>query len=167
MPHRRFALATALAGLLAAVPAAAQHQHEGQKPAQAAEEHDMKGMMQGPWKELNAFHHLLHESHHPLMQSGDLAPARQHAAHLAEAAAAWAASGAPEACAGVDTAKVAALAAQAKALADLVAGGGADADVKAAVDAIHDGFKPLNKACRSEGMKEGMKKMKMKKKDGR
>lgn len=161
-----------LATLVLAAPAAAQEHKHGQKPDTSAMkqdmkgmqhgmkggmqhhmkgmQHDMKGMMkmeEGPWKELNAFHTLLHQSHHPLMQSQDLGPAREHAEHLAAAADAWAASTAPSECAAVDLDKVRGVAADARAFAKLVAANGGDDEVKSALNLLHDRFRAVHQAC--------------------
>jgi hypothetical protein len=144
--NRGWTLAALVVGLT--LPAAAQHRHEA-AGAKQHERHDMKGMMDGPWKELTEFHKLLHESHHPLMESGDLAPARHHAEHLALAAEGWARSAAPAECAKADLSeRVSALAPESRAFAKLVAEGGADDRVKAALDGIHDRFEALHGACR-------------------
>ena len=143
-----------LATLALAAPVAAQeHKHE-QKHDMKGMKHDMKDMMkmeEGPWKELNAFHSMLHESHHPLMQSKDLTPARQHAEHLATAAEAWAASSAPAECSAVEMEEVRGLAVDARTFAKLVAANGADDEVKTALNALHERFGAVHKACPPKG----------------
>lgn len=142
-------LAGALAALVAIGPAAAQqHQHQQHRHGP---EHQGPGQMnmETAWKELNGFHSLMHLSHQPLMQSGDVAPARRVAADLAAAAERLAAAPVPEACSGEDLAGQAAkLAEAAKAFATAVAEGADDAAVKAGVQHVHDLMEPLMKACR-------------------
>jgi hypothetical protein len=145
---RTAVILAALAVIGLAVPAAAQHRPHAPGGRQH-EPQDMKAMMAGPWKELNDFHRLLHESHHPLMESGDLDPARHHAEDLALAAESWARSSPPAECPGAGLSeKVAALATESRAFAKLVAGEAADEQVKAALVAIRDRFAALHRACR-------------------
>jgi hypothetical protein len=122
-----------------------------QRPAHHAPHHGPG--MNTAWRELNEFHSLLRTSHHPLMESGDLGPARSNAALLAKAADAWAASTAPAGChAPVDIGdKVAALAADARIFADLVAKNGTDEEVKAALEKVHGQFQITHRACLPTG----------------
>ncbi len=149
-------LALAVAGMAMAAPIAAQQHQHGQQNRQGQHQGGMQGERRGmetPWRELNGFHSLLHLSHHPLMQSNDLAPARRNAGLLADAAEAWAASTAPAECSGVDQEQVKALATEARAYAALVDAQGSDDDVKAALGRIHDRFETLHKACMPKGHK--------------
>jgi hypothetical protein len=98
---------------------------------------------------------------HPAAK-GDLAPARRHAARLAERAEAWAAdptTGAPAACTDQATRdRVAALATDARAFATLAAATPAadDATLTAALRALHDRFEPIEHGCGGEhGMEHG------------
>jgi hypothetical protein len=136
-------VATAMGAMpLAAQPPAGQHQHccPGM-------------MMETPWRELNGFHSILHLSHEPLMRSGDLAPARRNASLLAKAADSWAASAAPAECsAPADIGeKLAALATDVRAYAELAEKGGTDEEVKAALGKIHDQFQVTHRACMPMG----------------
>jgi len=147
---RALGLTGILAALLVVAPAAAQqHQHQHQR---GHEQQAGKMGMDTGWKELNGFHSLMHLSHQPLMQSGDVAPARRVAADLAAAAAALAKSPVPATCSGDDLAeRTAKLAEQARAFAKLVADGADDDAVKAGVNEVHDLVEPIMKACRMKG----------------
>lgn len=148
-----------------ATPAAAQqHQHGAKadtgkgKAPQHGMQHDTKGhVMASPWKEMDDFHAVLGGTFHPAADKGDVAPLKANAQTLADKAAAWAASSAPAACAS--EANTQAVTKIARATADLAAkvkGGAADADLKAAITAIHDTFETVEHACPPGGMK-GMK----------
>lgn len=141
-------LTAIVAALLAVGPLVAQqHKHqpgENQKPGQMS--------MSTDWKELNGFHSLMHLSHQPLMQSGDVAPARRVAGDLATAAEALAKSTVPASCSGDDLAdRTRDLAEKARAFAKLVADGADDDAVKTGVNEIHDVMEPIMKACRKMG----------------
>src|SRR5512139_472255 len=80
-----------------AAPLAAQ---DTTKPKPDAAKMGMMGMMadhmMGPWKEMNAFHHVMAATWHPASsEKADLAPLKVHARDLVKAADAWAASKAP------------------------------------------------------------------------
>jgi len=154
MTSKRISLTLALAAAIGlAVPAVAQqhqhHRHGGQQG---------KGRMQGmempttPWKELKAFHSIMHGSRHPIMEQGDFGPARGLADELAATADSLAASTPPTECQGEG------LAEQARKVADaahellaLVQKEGADDEVKADVEKVHAAFQPLMRACRPRG----------------
>lgn len=138
---KRVALTLAIGALLAGPVAAQQHQH-GMK-------HDGTMPKKSGWVELDAFHAVLHTSHHAMMQDGDVGPARKAAATMAEAAGRWASSTPPAECkAPADTkAKVDALVTEAEEFAKLVAGEASDADVKAGLDKLHRVFMPAHMTC--------------------
>jgi hypothetical protein len=158
-------MATLLA--VAASPAAAQqHQHGAKadtakaktmKHDMAGGAHDMKGHMPSPWKEMDAFHAVLGSTFHPAADKGDFAPLKAAAQTLADKATAWAASPAPAACAtDANKQAVTRIASSTADLAAKVRSGGSDAELKAAITAIHDTFETVEHACPPGGMK-GMK----------
>jgi hypothetical protein len=88
------------------------------------------------------------EAWHPAKDAGNLAPARERAVTLADAAKVWAGSKVPSAC---DTKPVrdavAGVATDTRAFADLVAKPAADSVLKSALSALHDRFEIANTAC--------------------
>lgn len=179
---RAYAFA-ALATLLVAVPASAQQHQHGAKPDSAAKakemkhnmkghdmkghdmkgdgmkgEHDMKGHMMSPWKEMDAFHAVLGGTFHPAADKGDLTPLKSNAQTLADKGKAWAGSTPPAACASDDNKKAVATIAGATAdLAEKVKSGAADATLTAAITAIHDTFEKVEHSCVAKGDMKGMK----------
>lgn len=160
----RLALPAGAALVLVAAPARAQH--AGHHPAPAAAKGDSAGAhashgavkkdghhAAGGWKEMDAFHTVMAETWHPASRSDDLKPLRARAGALAEAARAWAAAVVPGACDTPATrATIAGLATDARALADLVAKPAAtDAQLKAALKALHDRFEPVEQGCTPGG----------------
>ncbi|HEX4935293.1 MAG TPA: hypothetical protein VFV33_19050 [Gemmatimonadaceae bacterium] len=175
---RASAFASLLAVAVMAAPAAAQHQHgakpDSAKPEKPAMKHDMGGMkhdmagmkhemggkdhMATAWKEMDAFHAVLAGTFHPAADKGDFAPLKANAQALADKARAWAGSTAPATCATDEHKKtVESIATSAADLATKVKGGAPDADLKAAITAIHDRFETVEHAC---GGMNGMKGMK-------
>jgi hypothetical protein len=166
--RRSLSTALALVALLAvaATPVVAQqHQHGAKADTGKAKTmkhdmaggHDMKGHMASPWKEMDAFHAVLGGTFHPAADKGDFAPLKANAQALADKAAAWAASTAPAACATeANKQAVAKVASSTSDLAAKVKSGAADAELKAAITAIHDTFETVEHACPPGGMK-GMK----------
>lgn len=149
----------ALVVLASTSAVAQQHQHGAKADTGKAKamQHDMKGHMASPWKEMDAFHAVLGGTFHPAADKGDFAPLKANAQALADKAAAWAASTAPAACAtDANKQAVAKVSSGAADLAAKVKGGAADADLKAAITAIHDTFETVEHACPPGGMK-GMK----------
>lgn len=124
-------------------------------PAMAQEHKEMKhdegkGMMQTAWKEMNAFHAVMHLMHQPLMKSGDLTQVKGHASHLAQLADSWAKSKAPAECHAPANAaeSVTGFAAEVAAFAKTVEAGGADDQLKAGFDKVHDKFETLHGVCK-------------------
>jgi hypothetical protein len=142
--------------LLLAAPAAARAQHAGHHPAPAAADSakvTKDAHAAGGWKEMDAFHTQLAATWHPASKSDDLKPLRERAGALADAARAWAAAAVPKACDTPETrTTVAALATDARALADLVAKPTTtDAQLKASLKALHDRFEPVEQGCAPGG----------------
>lgn len=152
--------------VLLAVPAAARAQHAGHHPAPAtadsAKAHAGHAAMTvtkdapraaGGWTEMDAFHDVLAATWHPASKGDDLKPLRAKAGALADAARAWAAAAVPKACDTPAThTTIAALATDARALADLAATPTAtDAQLKASLKALHDRFEPVAHGCASGG----------------
>ena len=125
----------------------------GAAPAVAQSHGEHAGMHHSSgWKELDDFHLLMMQTWHPAKQQNDLAPVRAKAADMARAAEAWAASTPPEKCAGEEPKQaVARIAADSKALAELVEREGSDAEVKAALAALHDTFETVEHGCAGGG----------------
>lgn len=152
---RRLVLAFGLT--LLATPAFAQgHGQHAPAPAtrgEAASHAGGHGMEHASgWKELDEFHALMMATWHPAKQSDDLAPARAKAADMATAAGAWLASAPPEHCDTYATGRaVSGIEADARALAALVARAGSDAEVKAALAALHDRFEQVMHGCAAGG----------------
>lgn len=144
-------LVSILAAAALAAPLTAQQHRHGQQGHQGR----VQGMagMETAWKELNAFHALLHASHEPVMRAGDLTAARATAASLAEAADTWAKSTAPAECkAPADIGeKLAALVTEARAYAKLAADQVADDQLKAGLDRVHDRFRTAHRGCMPMG----------------
>ena len=147
--------------LLLAAPVAARAQHAGHTAAPAAKADSAKAHAghdavrkdaphaAGGWKEMDAFHNVLAATWHPASKSDDLKPLRARAGALADAARAWAAAAVPKACDTPATrSTIAALATDARALADLVAKpASTDAQLKASLKALHDRFEPVEHGC--------------------
>jgi hypothetical protein len=99
------------------------------------------------WKELDSFHEIMAASYHPLMDSGNLAPARKLINEMADEAAKWSASPLPE---KVDNDKVKSnlekLKTDTRALADEIKNGATDEVVKEKLTAIHTLFHHLSEA---------------------
>lgn len=141
-------LGLTLALLAVAAPAAAQdhgahgQQAQGSQPAQHAMQHS------SGWQALDDFHMLMMATWHPAKQRDDLAPTREKAAAMAEAAAAWMASSPPEKCATYEAGKVVAtVAADSRALAGMVQGNATDAELKTALAALHETFEKVMHGC--------------------
>jgi hypothetical protein len=113
-----------------------------------ATDHAMSG-----WKEMDAFHQHMMQAWHPAKQQHDVAPARTHAAPMADAAEAWARAAVPKACDTPATRDaVAAIARDARAFAQLVARPAVpDAEVRQALAALHERFEPVEHGCAPGG----------------
>lgn len=161
-------LAAAIVTLAASSVQAQQHQH-GAKPDSADKraakgagmQHDMSKMserMMSPWKEMDAFHAVLGGTFHPAADKGDFAPLKANAQTLADKAKSWAGSTAPATCATQENTKaVGTIAASTATLAEKVMSGASDADLKAAITAIHDTFETVEKSCMPKHDMKGMK----------
>jgi hypothetical protein len=158
--------------LLFAAPA--QAQHEGHHPAptkadsaKAHAAHAAHGTptavkkdaphAAGGWKEMDAFHNVMAATWHPAGQKNDLKPLRAQAGALADAARTWAAAPVPKACDTPATRRtIAGLAADSRALADLVAKpASTDAELKTALRALHDRFETVEESCKPAGASHG------------
>jgi hypothetical protein len=132
--------------------ASAQHEHppvkvEKDKPAAARGGHAQEHM--SGWKELDAYHMIMMQVWHPAKEKGDLAPIRAQAGKLADAADAWANATVPSACDTPDNrANIAKVRTESRALVAL-AGSGGDADLKAALAAVHERFELVNRGCKA------------------
>ena len=152
----RFALLAA-ALLAGAAPLAAQTKTtdpKATKPADHGAHHKAesgKDHANSGWKELDGYHQLMMTTWHPASAKNDLAPIREHAAHMADAAKLLAASKGPKGC---DTPAVKSATAKllpaTQGVADLVARKADDATVKAALKALHDSFETVE-GCASGG----------------
>jgi len=129
-------LTAALAALLFATPSAAQMGQGGGQPLVG-------------WKELDNYHMLMMATWHPVKQQGELAPLRELAPQMVEAAEAIVGSAAPTAC---DTPELkqagTALVAETKKVAALVEQKANDALLALAMVKLHDGFEVLQKGCK-------------------
>ena len=131
--------------------ASAQHEHppvkvEKDKPAAGHSGHSQEHM--SGWKELDAYHMVMMQVWHPAKEKGDLAPIRGQAGKLADAADVWARATVPSACDTPDNrANIATIRTESRALVTL-AGSGSDADLKAALAAVHERFELVNRGCK-------------------
>lgn len=109
------------------------------------------------WKELDSFHDVMAAVFHPLKDSGNLAPAKQHAAHLAEEAARLAASSLPQEINNDEMkSKLEKLKTDSQSLADEIAKGAPDDVVKEKLTALHEQFhKIMEAASGGHGHHEG------------
>ena len=130
--------------------AAAQHEHQPtkvEKDKPAAHAGHSQEHMSG-WKELDAYHMVMMQVWHPAKEKGDLAPIRAQAAKLADAADVWAAAAVPSACdTPANRSNIAKVKAESRALVAL-ASNGTDAEIKAALAALHDRFELVNRGCK-------------------
>jgi hypothetical protein len=121
------------------------------QPAMPPMQHDMtamKGMATSAgWKEFDAFHALLMSITTPA-RSGDLKPAREKAAELVTAAAAWAGSKGPVKCDNTQARRwMPMVVRNAKAVAKVVDEHGTDANLKSALDLTHSEFEKVATPC--------------------
>ena len=150
----RLVVPSAVAALaLSAASAGAQHagHHGAADTAKAQAAHAASG-----WKEMDAFHQLMMATWHPAQGKSDLAPTRAQAGAMADAARAWAAAAVPKACDTPATrTALSQLATDSRALADLAMKPATpDAELKAALKALHDRFEPLEHGCAPAGAKK-------------
>ncbi len=105
------------------------------------------------WAELDAYHNVMSQTFHPA-EDGKLEPIRKRAGELAEKAKQWLESKPPKV---YDTADIKALLvklnAESKALADAIANGAKDEQLKKDLTALHDSFHEIIGACRDEKKK--------------
>ena len=113
----------------------------------------MQGGMKSGWGELDAFHSLLMATWHPA-EKDSLALARSLAATLSAAADAWVKSKGPKACDNAALRReLPGIVASTKAFANVATNPAKDADVKAALQKVHDGFEKAAMPCLMAGMK--------------
>jgi len=148
-------LARSFAFLIVVAPIALSAQ-DGPKPKpDSAKPAMMEDHMMGPWKEMNAFHHVMGATWHPASQKNDLAPLRAHAKDMVTAADAWAASkppAMPASCGSEDVRSAATkVARESRALAAMLDAGTDDMRLKAALKGVHDAFEVAEKACGGHG----------------
>jgi len=126
----------------------------------AGMKHDMSKMGQGGsmemksgWVELDAFHALLMATWHPA-QKDSLAPARSLAPTLVASVAAWAKSKGPATCDNAAARQVLpGVVTDVNGFGAVVARKATDAEVKAALKKVHDGFEKVAMPCMMGGMK--------------
>jgi hypothetical protein len=105
-------------------------------------------MASSGWKELDNFHVLIAATWHPIEKSNDFKPARQKAAELADAAQAWSSSKVPAACNTKQTRDaMAAVALEARILANHVVQKASDDTVRRAMKTIHSRFETAERNC--------------------
>jgi hypothetical protein len=120
---------------------------EKDRPASGHSMEHMSG-----WKELDAYHMVMMGVWHPAKESNDLKPIRARADSLAIAGDAWAKAAVPKSCDSPENrANIARVNADSKALAAKVKDG-SDADVMAALKALHDRFELVNRGCKAHHM---------------
>lgn len=115
----------------------------------------MADHLAGAWKEMNAFHALLAATWHPAEQKNDLGPLKAKLPDLVKAAETWGASTPPmmpHSCRS-DAARdaVRRVTRGARSLAALADSGAVDAQLKATLKDVHDGFEVVEKACGGHG----------------
>ena len=136
-----FAFALGLMTSAAALPLAAQ---APATPAPKSMEHH--GASSG-WKELDAFHELMAAAWHPA-KSGDLKVIRVKADSLSASAKVWAASKVPAACDKKEIRDaIADVVTGSAKVAQLVTSNGADADVRTALQDVHERFEVVEHGC--------------------
>lgn len=124
--------------------------HAGQhQPAQGAHAaHGGSNEHMSGWKALDDYHMVMMGVWHPAKEAKDLKPIRARAGALAERAAALVGAAIPAACdTPANRENLAKVGKESAALAKLVASG-SDADVFAALKALHDRFELVNRSCK-------------------
>lgn len=100
------------------------------------------------WKELESFHKVMADVFHPLKDSGNLAPIKQHASHLAEEAERLASSSLPEKLNNDEMkSSLEKLKTDARSLADEIARGASDEIVKEKLTVLHEQFHKIMEAA--------------------
>lgn len=106
------------------------------------------------WAELDSYHEIMSQTFHPA-EEGKLEPIRKLAGELAARSQKWLASTPPKI---YDTPNIKAilvkLNAESKALADSIAKGAKDEQIKTDLTALHDRFHEIMGACREEKKKQ-------------
>jgi hypothetical protein len=107
------------------------------------------------WKEMETFHEVMAKTFHP-MEEGNLKPIMARAGEMATKAKLWADSKAPK---EFDKANVkellGKLVTESKALSDLIAAKGSEADVKKSLNALHERFHEISGACSTDEHQHG------------
>lgn len=105
------------------------------------------------WAELDAYHNVMSQTFHPA-EEGKLEPIRKHAGELAEKAKQWLESKPPKVYDSADIkALLVKLNAESKTLADAIAKGAKDEQIKKDLTALHDRFHEIIGACRDKKKK--------------
>jgi vacuolar-type H+-ATPase subunit E/Vma4 len=105
------------------------------------------------WAELEAYHDVMSQTFHPA-EEGKLEPIRKRAGELAEKARQWLDSKPPKVYDSADIKTLLVkLNAESKALADAIAKGAKDEQIKKDLTALHDRFHEIIGACRDEKKK--------------
>ncbi len=105
------------------------------------------------WAELDAYHNVMSQTFHPA-EEGKLEPIRKRAGELADKAKQWLESKPPKVYESADIkALLVKLNAESKALADAIANGAKDEQLKKDLTALHDRFHEIIGACREEKKK--------------
>ena len=138
-----------------AIPATLTAQDTTKPKPDSARARMMDHHVTGPWKEMNAFHHVLGATWHPADHEGNLAPLKSRAKELLKTADAWAASkppSTPASCAS-DPVRSAAtkVVTETKALVALLDSGADDTKLKAALKSVHGAFEVAEKNCGGHG----------------
>jgi hypothetical protein len=128
---------------------------QGGKMSDSAMKAMMKGMKPGAemtgWKELDAFHGMMQATWHGAMDN-DLRAAKAMSGDVVKSAEAWVKSAGPAGCDNATLRKaLPGIVTDARAY-DAIAKSGTDADVKAALRKVHDGFEQVAMPC-MKGMK--------------
>jgi hypothetical protein len=150
-PNIKVALVFALAiGILASTDVTAAASLSQQKENQ----HDKHQAQPGDkWAEMDAFHSVMSQTFHPA-EEGKLEPIRKRAGEMATKAKQWSDSKPPKI---YDVPEIkemlVKLAAESKALADNIARGAGDDQVKKELTALHDRFHEIVGACHAEKKK--------------
>lgn len=107
------------------------------------------------WKQMDDFHMIMAESFHPYKDSANLAPAKQMAKELADAAAGWASAELPEKVKN-DEMKSALqqLSTNSQDMLKLVNDNAADSLVAISLTNLHDAFHKIQEGWYGEGKKE-------------
>lgn len=105
------------------------------------------------WAELDAYHNVMSQTFHPA-EEGKLEPIRKRAGELAEKAKQWLDSKPPKIYESADIkALLVKLNTESKTLADSIAKGAKDEQIKKDLTALHDRFHEIIGACRDEKKK--------------